>query len=117
MDALHELEAGFAYVREALAARMAEPRHDPARDASLALTILGLLAASDARRNACETKSATVCRESSRRSNEVCEEPYVINFERAKARILARRASNERASAPCAHSEPRRPRLRIYRGE
>lgn len=100
MKVRHDIETGLAYACKALAARMTELKRDPELDAALALAVLALLKS---------TEITTDVR------NE--EEPRIINFERAKAEILARRAQGAVTAQKERRQEPSRPRLRVFYGE
>jgi len=88
-----EIEAGLSDVRRRLDAGLPTTE----RDAALILAVLNLLAATGGR---------DVCGSDDARA--VDDVPCIINFERAKAEILTRRARE---------NAPERPRLRVFRGD
>ncbi len=130
-----QIDAGLAYARAALTARLGEVKGETEReqDAALALAIVALVAA---QRNERATVKPTESRAStpsfrmnsradanSRDSGSVSyergdEAPVIINFERARASFAA-----ERSCVPRARTLDRRvvdcasPRLSLYRGE
>ncbi len=139
MEVRYGTEANMAYIREALAERLTDPKRDPARDVSLVLKVLSFLVDRSVPRwqddlNARETARLRVryyderdegprddayLREQPRRTRREYYdvEPCVINFERAKAEILTRR-NEERARRVEAYREAEeRPRLKIFRAE
>ncbi len=93
------IEAGLAYAREALTARMAKPEREPETEATLALAILALLAAREAE------------------SKDSANEPGIINFERAKSELLPRRTHRATSAPRRRRLDSDRPRLKIFRGE
>ena len=76
---------------------MTELKRDPELDAALALAVLALLKS---------TEITTDVRDE--------EEPRIINFERAKAEISARRAQGAVTAQKERRQEPSRPRLRSF---
>lgn len=108
-------DANLAYIREALAARTSEGTYDLRRDASLALRILSfILTEGIVKSSQHELQSRDLTRREER--DRYYAEPRIINFERAKAELLARRTRYEGTSRE--HNvEPERPRLRIFRAD
>ena len=93
------IEAGLAYAREELAARMAKPKREPETEATLALAILALLSSREAAADDAE------------------DEPRILNFERAKAELLPRRTFGAPSATSRRRVDSDRPRLKIFCGE
>ena len=139
MEVRYGMDANMAYIREALVERLTDPKRDRGRDVSLVLKALAFLVdgANSTRRGESTDKEREHSQERfhHERGTETRfsdypreyedydprafdEEPYVINFERAKAEILARRRQENayRASEQRREFEER-PRLKIFRAE
>ena len=104
MDIQREIEAGLAYAREALCSPPCESNREARHIAALALAALASLASTENR-----------SRVESERVSETRDEPRVIDFERARAKLSG--LPRIRVKVGLGASDADRPRLRVYRGE
>ena len=106
MDIQREIEAGLAYVREALCSPSCESR-EARHIAALAFAALASLASTENR-----------SRLGSSFHSETRAEPRVINFERARANLAGTPRADVRVRVGRGRVDgAEHPRLRIYRGE
>jgi len=107
LDIQREIEAGLAYAREALRAPSCESNREARHIAALAFAALASLA-STVRRSRFDSDLVS----------ETYDEPRVIDFERACAKLSGapRVCVRSKVGRGC-NDDANRPRLRIYRGE
>ena len=114
-----QIDAGLAYARASLSARLgaAKDASERERDAALALAIIALVAAQGSAEDVSESSEPAVQRKiESFDTREPL--PVIINFERARASYLGAKSSAPRPRATTRYrSDSAAPRLALYRGE
>ena len=115
-----EIEQGLTFARARLAKRLQDVSDDPSDAADLALAILALVAARDARRRErpaiLKMSDYSTSRPRSSRAYGEDSAPATINFEKAAAAFSKSRAQTQ-PSFQNSYAESKTPRLKLYRGD
>ena len=115
-----EIEQGLAFARARLAKRLQDGADDPSDAADLALAILALVAARDARRRERpailkmnDFPTSNPCSSRAFRDDSA---PATINFQKAAAALSKPRVQTTPAFSD-SRAESKTPRLKLFRGE